>query len=92
MELQLIRSLKKLFWHSTYGAIAVIEQVFYQKRLKKNIRAFSSSSGVSCRGYSRALSRAITDFGSDNAFGKVEFKLKEHYGIEVPTSSSRIIT
>lgn len=81
-----------MFWHSTYGAIAVIEQVFYQKRLKKNIRAFSSSSGVSCRGYSRALSRAITDFGNDNAFGKVEFKLKEHYGIEVPTSSSRIIT
>jgi hypothetical protein len=38
------------------------------------------------------LERSITDFGSDNAFGQVDSKLKEHYGITVPTSSARIIT
>jgi hypothetical protein len=48
--------------------------------------------GVSCRGYSKVLQRVITDFGSDNAFGQVDLKLYEHYGIHVPSSSARIIT
>ena len=38
------------------------------------------------------MQRRITDFGADVAFGKISFKLKEHYGIEVPTSSARNIT
>lgn len=56
------------------------------------IRPFSVSAEVYCRGYSGPLQRAITDFGSDVSFGKVPGKLREHYGIEVPTSSSRVIT
>jgi hypothetical protein len=36
--------------------------------------------------------RVITDFGADNSFGKVDNKLKEHYGISVPTSSIQAIT
>jgi len=47
---------------------------------------------VSARGYSQPLQRRITDFGSDVSFGKISFKLKEHYGIEVPTSSAQAIT
>lgn len=38
------------------------------------------------------MQRAITDFGSDVPFGKIAGKLREHYGIEVPESSSRVIT
>lgn len=38
------------------------------------------------------LQRAITDFGADHAYGLIPKKLKEHYGIEVPVSSSRKIT
>jgi len=34
----------------------------------------------------------MTDFGSDHAFGKVNVKLLEHYGITVPTSAVRRIT
>ena len=68
------------------------EQIFYHSGLKKNIRVFSPSAGIHCRGYSRVLQRAITDFGGEHAFGQVEKKLKEHYGITVPTSSARIIT
>jgi hypothetical protein len=47
---------------------------------------------VSARGYSQPLQRRITDFGADVPFGKISFKLKEHYGIEVPTSSAQTIT
>jgi hypothetical protein len=44
------------------------------------------------RSYSQALQRVICDFGADHAFGKVNKKLKEHYGITVPNSSARSIT
>ncbi len=29
----------------------------------------------------------MTDFGADDAFGRVPAKLKEHYGIEMPVST-----
>ena len=56
------------------------------------IRPFSASAEVCCRGYSEPLQRAITDFGSDVSFGKIPGKLREHYGIDAPMSSSRVIT
>jgi hypothetical protein len=56
------------------------------------VRPFCLSADVHTRGYSQPLQRRITDFGADVPFGKVSCKLKEHYGIEVPTSSARKIT
>lgn len=38
------------------------------------------------------LERAITDFGADVPFAKVVEKMKEHYGIEIPPATVRIIT
>lgn len=38
------------------------------------------------------MQRAICDFGADHAFGQVNAKLQEHYGITVPSSASRHIT
>lgn len=38
------------------------------------------------------MQRRITDYGADVPFGKIPAKLKEHYGIEVPVSSARVIT
>lgn len=38
------------------------------------------------------MERRITDFGADNSFEKTGQKLKEHYGVTVPESSSRLIT
>jgi hypothetical protein len=50
-------------------------------------RPFSALAGVSCRGSSLPLQRVMTDFGADEAFGRVPVKLKEHYGIEMPVST-----
>ncbi len=55
-------------------------------------RPFSESVGVSSRSYSRCLQRVICDFGADHAFGAVNKKLKEHYGITVQASAPRLIT
>lgn len=56
------------------------------------MRPFCESAGVSCRGYSLGLQRALSDFGADVAFGKVPQKLQEHYGIAVPVSAAQTIT
>jgi hypothetical protein len=55
------------------------------------LRPFSRSSQVKCRGYSLPLERALTDFGADVPFGKVPDKMKEHYGIDIPLSATRVI-
>ncbi len=55
-------------------------------------RPFSEGVDVKARSYSRALERIICDFGADHAFGQVNMKLQEHYGIVVPTSAARTIT
>lgn len=38
------------------------------------------------------MQRVITDFGADDPFGKVSNKLQEHYGIQMSTSTIRLIT
>jgi hypothetical protein len=50
-------------------------------------RPFSALAGVSCRCSSLALQRVMTDFGADEAFGRVPDKLQEHYGIAMPVST-----
>lgn len=66
------------------------EQVY--RRDERQVRPFCLAARVKCRGYSRRLQRAMTDFGADESFGKASKKLKEHYGIEVPISATRKVT
>jgi hypothetical protein len=68
----------------------VEEQIFWQAG--HMLRPLCRAAGVHCRGYSEPLQRRMTDFGADLAFGQVPHKLKEHYGIEVPSSAVRSIT
>lgn len=56
------------------------------------LRPFLLFSGVNPRGYSLLLQRKITDFGADLAFGQVNEKLREHYGITVSGNGIRAIT
>jgi hypothetical protein len=57
------------------------------------IRPFSESAEVECRSCSIPLQRTITDFGADQSFhGGAVAKLREHYGIEVPTTVIREVT
>ena len=62
------------------------------RRAGKQVRPFCLAAGVTCRGYSRRLQRAVADFGADESFGEAAKKIKEHYGIEVPISATRTVT
>ena len=70
----------------------MVEEIFTRGRKGAEVRPFSRSAGVRCRGCSQPLQRAITDFGADGPFAETPQKMKEHYGIEVPVSTARQIT
>lgn len=55
-------------------------------------RPFCERAQVKPRGYSRALQRAMVDFGADDSFAAAAGKLTEHYGIDIPFSAIRAAT
>ena len=63
-----LQETKDIYWHTTFGNVTVSERTFIIDR--KLVRPFSSSADVTCRSYSPLLQRRITDFGSDDSFGK----------------------
>jgi hypothetical protein len=65
----------------------VVEQIFRQGVNGPEIRPFTRSAEVVCRGCSEPLQRAIVDFGADAAGTRIPQKLKEHYGIAVSAST-----
>ena len=66
--------------------------MFTRGRRGPELRPFSASAEVVCRGYSPALQRALTDFGADEPFAGAAAKRREHYGIDVPVGAVRVIT
>jgi hypothetical protein len=58
----------------------------------QEIRPWAESAEVKCRQCSELLERALTDFGADESFEKASRKIREHYGIEVPSSRIRRVT
>ena len=69
---------KTLYWYTRLGKIAVVETVFTHGRGGPELRPFSASAEVVCRGCSPALQRAMTDFGADHGVGHVPKKLQDH--------------
>ena len=70
----------------------MIEQTYLTKESGKLCRPFQSDAGISCRGYSILLQRAMTDFGADVPFAQVREKIREHYGIEIANGAAATIT
>jgi hypothetical protein len=70
----------------------VLEQRLRKGRRGAQVRPFCVQAKIGHRGYSRPLQRALADFGADHSFGEATKKIKEHYGVEVSTSSARTWT
>jgi hypothetical protein len=80
---------KNLIWHTTYGDVWVWEQRLRQGRRGAQVRPFCAQAQIHHKAYSLPLQRVLTDFGADESFLHATYKVKEHYGIEVPLSSAR---
>ncbi len=53
------------------------------------LRPFCERAGVSPRGRSRRLQRALVDFGSEESFARAAQRVHEHYGLEVTATAVR---
>lgn len=59
---------------------------------KKYLRLMPEGIGVSPRGQSVHLQRALTDFGCEHSFGQAAARVLEHYGVEIGPSAVRDTT
>jgi hypothetical protein len=59
---------------------------------KKYLRLLPEGIGVSPRGRSKRLERALTDFGCEHSFAHAAARVQEHYGFEISTSAVREAT
>lgn len=59
---------------------------------KKYLRLLPEGIGVSTRGRSVRLERALTDFGCEHSFGHAAGRVLEHYGFEISPSAVREAT
>jgi hypothetical protein len=71
--------------------VSVREQV-WRTGGKKYLRLLPEGIGVSPRGRSRRLERALTDFGCEHSFMHAASRVREHYGFEIGASAVREAT
>lgn len=64
----------------------------WRSQTKNYLRPFPERVGVTSRGRSRRLERVLTDFGSEQAFGRAAQSVREHYGFEIGVSAVRTAT
>ena len=59
---------------------------------RRVLRPLPQRLGVSPRGKSLRLQRALADFGIDESFGAARTKVKEHYGLDIGAEAVRAVT
>ena len=62
------------------------------RRGARHLRPFATQARVRCRGCSRRLQRALTDFGANSAFAPAAAKVQEHYGVSVTSERVRQVS
>ena len=72
--------------------MVIIEEVLRRGRRGLRLLPFSQLAGLKPRAYSRALQRALADFGAEESFARAAARVQEHYGIEVGAGSVRACT
>lgn len=74
-----------------FGKIEVEERI-WRSSSQSYKRVFAPATGITPRGRSRGLERALSDFGAEHSFGQAAARFREHYGFEIAASSVREAT
>ena len=74
-----------------FGLVRVSDRV-WQTAEKKYLRLLPAALGVTARGRSNHLERALTDFGCEHSFAHAAARVQEHYGFEISSSAVREAT
>ena len=88
-----VRSRKKktLKWWCVFGLVEVRERI-WRSPTRSYLRPLPQRLGVTPRGRSKRLERALTDFGCEHSFGRAVESVREHYGFEIGASAVRSAT
>jgi hypothetical protein len=69
-----------------------VEERVWRTRQTKYVRLLPEAIGVTARGRSKRLNRALTDFGCEHSFGHAATRVREHYGFDINSSAVRNAT
>lgn len=69
-----------------------MEERVWRTRQTKYVRLLPEAIGVTARGRSKRLNRALTDFGCEHSFGHAAARVREHYGFDINSSAVRNAT
>ena len=88
-----LRSRKKkvLKWGCVFGEVAVRDRI-WRSPTQKYLRPLPGRLGVTPRGRSRRLQRALTDFGCEHSFARAAERVLEHYGLMLGSTAVRTAT
>ena len=84
-----VKRRNRIWWETTFGRVEAVEGYLACPEGHGYDRPFQRLTGLSCRGKSEALQRALTDFGAEKSFAQTSEQLREHYGVHVDRSSVR---
>ena len=75
--------------HSIFGDInlGIPRYIYNEGKHRASTRPFSEVTGISSGHFSLKIQRIVTDFSINNNFRDVSKKLKEHYGLNIGTTS-----
>src|SRR5258708_10686783 len=78
-------------WWCIFGKVSVRERIWCSPT-DRYLRPLPPRLGVTPRGKSRRLERALTDFGCEHSFAKAGGRVQEHYGFDLSVSAVREAT
>ncbi len=76
-------------WMTLFGVIDVVSVYLRKTGESAGVRPLRDRLGVEGDGKSRAVERALTDFGIDVSFGAAAAKFEEHYGTAIHRTTVR---
>ncbi|NMG20008.1 hypothetical protein DP116_11280 [Brasilonema bromeliae SPC951] len=84
-----IHRVKKIKYAVIFGELEVPSPYLWNKKAKSGFCPVPKSLGIEHGGRSKAVKKALTDFGIEESFGQASKRFVEHYGWEVERASVR---
>lgn len=83
---------KRVQYFGLHGPIEVDSPYMYHASTGDSARPVKEELGITHQGRSRALERALTDFGAEESFGHAAERFAEHYGFPVDRTTVMRVT
>ena len=80
---------KRIKYLSLFGAIEIPSPYLWDKNTRIGARPVKDQLRIEHGDLSKAVQRALTDFGAEESFGQAAKRFEEHYGWEINRASVR---